>query len=296
MTVIEKLRGRKEAAPVSRPIRDLAPGLASSAAVDIDDHDPLMAILLGAGGPVDLTELELESPAVLKLREAGVELVVPLVNQGELIGTLNLGHRLSDQPYSGDDQRLLGSLAAQVAPAIRVAQLVKKQEAEAEERQRISQELKVASLIQQTLLPKDVPDLAGWHIDAFYRPAREVGGDFYDFIALDDGRIGLVIGDVTDKGVPAALVMASCRAMLRAVAQQNDDPGPVLAEVNDGLVDEIPPTCLSRANTASLIRRLATSHTPTPGTTFPMSAPGAVSSNCGRPACHSVSCQAWNTR
>ena len=178
MTVIEKLRGRKEAAPVSRPIRDLAPGLASRAAVDIDDHDPLMAILLGAGGPVDLTELELESPAVLKLREAGVELVVPLVNQGELIGTLNLGHRLSDQPYSGDDQRLLGSLAAQVAPAIRVAQLVKEQEAEAEERQRISQELKVASLIQQTLLPKDVPDLAGWHIDAFYRPAREVGGDF----------------------------------------------------------------------------------------------------------------------
>lgn len=239
--MLQKLRRNKKEEPEAAPVEVPASDFSVPASVEIEDHDPLMPFLLEAGGPVDLSGFELDSPAVDQLREAGVELVVPLVSQGELIGTLNLGHRLSDQPYSTDDQRLLGSLAAQVAPAIRVAQLVKEQEAEAEERQRIEQELKVATLIQQTLLPKDVPHLSGWDIDVFYRPAREVGGDFYDFIELEDGRIGLVIGDVTDKGVPAALVMATCRSMLRAVAAQTDDPGAVLAEVNDSLVEEIPP-------------------------------------------------------
>jgi serine phosphatase RsbU (regulator of sigma subunit)/anti-sigma regulatory factor (Ser/Thr protein kinase) len=173
---------------------------------------------------------------------------VPLIGQGELLGALYLGHRLSDQPYSSDDRRLMESLASQVAPAIRVAQLVRQQQVETEERERIQQELKVAALIQQTLLPRELPARAGWTIDAFYRPARAVGGDFYDFIELDDGRLGVVIGDVTDKGVPAALVMATCRSMLRAAAHSQRSPGEVLAEVNDSLVPEIPPamfvTCL----------------------------------------------------
>jgi anti-sigma regulatory factor (Ser/Thr protein kinase) len=131
---------------------------------------------------------------------------------------------------------------------MKVAQLVREQQAEAKERERIQQELQVAALIQQTLLPKELPAIPGWHVDAFYRPARAVGGDFYDFIALDDGRLGVVIGDVTDKGVPAALVMATCRSMLRAAAQRHTSPAAVLADVNDALVPEIPPamfvTCL----------------------------------------------------
>ncbi|HET8738935.1 MAG TPA: ATP-binding SpoIIE family protein phosphatase, partial [Acidimicrobiia bacterium] len=83
---------------------------------------------------------------------------------------------------------------------------------------------------------------------AFYRPARAVGGDFYDFIDLGGDRLGVVIGDVTDKGVPAALVMATCRSMLRSAALNHDSPSAVLADVNDALVPEIPPamfvTCL----------------------------------------------------
>jgi serine phosphatase RsbU (regulator of sigma subunit)/anti-sigma regulatory factor (Ser/Thr protein kinase) len=210
--------------------------------------DPLETLLLSSGGPVVLRDLELESETVDSLREAGVELIVPLIGQGELLGALYLGPRLSDQPYSTDDRRLLGSLASQVAPAMKVAQLVREQQAEAKERERIQQELQVAALIQQTLLPKELPAIAGWHVDAFYRPARAVGGDFYDFIALEDGRLGVVIGDVTDKGVPAALVMATCRSMLRSAAQRHDSPAAVLADVNDSLVPEIPPamfvTCL----------------------------------------------------
>jgi serine phosphatase RsbU (regulator of sigma subunit)/anti-sigma regulatory factor (Ser/Thr protein kinase) len=217
-------------------------------AIPIPVGDPLETLLLSSGGPVVLKDVELDSETLDSLGEAGVELVVPLIGQGELLGALYLGPRLSDQPYSTDDRRLLGSLASQVAPAMKVAQLVREQQAEAKERERIQQELEVAALIQQTLLPKELPAIAGWQVDAFYRPARAVGGDFYDFIDLDDGRLGVVIGDVTDKGVPAALVMATCRSMLRAAAQRHASPSEVLAEVNDALVPEIPPamfvTCL----------------------------------------------------
>src|SRR5215213_8633764 len=78
--------------------------------------------------------------------------------------------------------------------------------------------------------------------------SREVGGDFYDFLELDNGHFGLVVGDVTDKGVPAALVMATTRTMLRASAQRLNSPGEVLKRVNDVIVSDIPPnmfiTCL----------------------------------------------------
>src|SRR6185437_7247791 len=112
-------------------------------------------------GVVDLDRLALDSPALRALRASGVRLVVPLVSQGELIGLLNLGPRLSEQEYSSDDQRLLNNLAAQAAPAVRVAQLVQEQQAEARERERIQQELRVAQLIQQQFLPKTLPTLPG---------------------------------------------------------------------------------------------------------------------------------------
>src|SRR5579859_3291183 len=88
-------------------------------------------------------------------------------------------------------------------------------------------------LIQHSLLPKEVPSLPGWRLKTYYQPAREVGGDLYDFLTFADGRLGLVIGDVTDKGVPAALVMAMTRSMLRAAALASDSPGDVLARVNN---------------------------------------------------------------
>jgi predicted ester cyclase len=120
--------------------------------------------------------------------------------------------------------------------------------AEARERERIEQELQVARRIQQALLPEATPTLDGWEVAAYYHPAREVGGDFYDFLELPDGRLGLVIGDATGKGMPAALVMATTRGMLRAVAQPLDSPGEVLKRVNDALFPDIPPnmfvTCL----------------------------------------------------
>jgi serine phosphatase RsbU (regulator of sigma subunit)/anti-sigma regulatory factor (Ser/Thr protein kinase) len=216
--------------------------------VEIAPNDPLIAYLQGAGGAVEIDTLELDSPAVRELREAGVKLVVPLVSQGELIGALNLGPRLSEQEYSSDDRKLLDNLAAQAAPALRVGQLVREQEAEAATRQRFEQELEVARLIQQNFLPKQLPELPGWQIAAYYRPAREVGGDFYDVIPLPDGRVGFVVGDVTDKGVPAALVMSATRSVLRASATRLKEPGEVLERVNEHLCPDMPEkmfvTCL----------------------------------------------------
>jgi len=216
--------------------------------VEIAPNDPLVAYLQGAGGAVDVEKLELESPGVTALREAGVALVVPLISGGELVGTLNLGSRLSDQQYSTDDRRLLDGLAAQAAPALQVAELVQKQAAEARSRERIEQELKVAQLIQQNFLPRVLPDLPGWEVAAYYQPAREVGGDFYDLFELPDGRVAVVIGDVTDKGVPAAMVMAAARSLLRASGQRVVSPGEVLQRVNDLLCPDIPDkmfvTCL----------------------------------------------------
>ena len=109
------------------------------------------------------------------------------------------------------------------------------------ERERIEQELQLARSIQQASLPKEVPSLQGWQISPYYHPAREVGGDFYDFHLLSEDRLGVVVGDATGKGVPAALVMASARSMLRALAQASNSPGEVLRRVNDALVTDIPP-------------------------------------------------------
>jgi len=109
-------------------------------------------------------------------------------------------------------------------------------------RQSTEQELRLARSIQRASLPEEVPELEGWQISPYYQPAKEVGGDFYDFIEIDEERLGIVLGDATGKGVPAALVMASTRSMLRAVAQaSNYSPADVLGRVNDSLVADIPP-------------------------------------------------------
>jgi serine phosphatase RsbU (regulator of sigma subunit) len=111
-------------------------------------------------------------------------------------------------------------------------------------RHSVEQELRVARSIQQASLPKEVPQLEGWQIAPFYRPAREVGGDFYDFFELEEGRVGVVVGDATGKGMPAALVAGAASNMLRAVAQalgSSSSPGEVLAQVNDTLLARIPP-------------------------------------------------------
>jgi serine phosphatase RsbU (regulator of sigma subunit) len=232
-------------APADPVTRDVDPG----PDLELASNDPLVGYLLSEAGAVDIRALVLDSPALERLKAAGVALVVPLISSGNLIGLVNLGPRLSERDYSSEDRRLLNALAGYAAPAMRVGQLVRQQQAEARTRERIEQELKIAQIIQQQFLPKSVPDLPSWHVAAFYRPARTVGGDFYDFITLPDGRVMFVVGDVTDKGIPAALVMASTHALLRSAAPRLISPGAVLTHVNDLLCADIPAhmfvTCLA---------------------------------------------------
>jgi predicted ester cyclase len=115
-------------------------------------------------------------------------------------------------------------------------------EQEVSERARVERELEVARSIQQASLPEEVPELEDWRIDPFYQPAREVGGDFYDFHLLPEGKLGLVVGDATGKGVPAALVMSTTLGMLQSTARAlgSPSPGEVLEQVNETLVARVP--------------------------------------------------------
>jgi serine phosphatase RsbU (regulator of sigma subunit)/predicted ester cyclase len=141
-------------------------------------------------------------------------------------------HRISGGKIA--EERSLGT----VVPKLMGQRL----EQEERERERIEQELSVARRIQQASLPKEVPELEGWQITPYYQPAREVGGDFYDFFELEDGRVGVVVGDATGKGIPAALVAEATSHMLRVVAQAfgSVSPGEVLSRVNQTLLARIP--------------------------------------------------------
>jgi len=177
--------------PATGDVAPVAPSVvAAGPELDLAANDPLIGYLLSAASAVDITRLELRSPALDSLQAAGVVLVVPLISSGSLVGLLSLGPRRSERGYSTDDLRLLNSLAGYAAPAMRV-----------------------------------------------------------DFIPLPDGRVMFVVGDVTDKGVPAALVMASTHALLRDAAPRLISPGKVLGHVNDMLCVDIPAhmfvTCLA---------------------------------------------------
>jgi serine phosphatase RsbU (regulator of sigma subunit) len=156
-----------------------------------------------------------------------------------------LNDSLRDGAFFGAVVLLGVAVRSRRAYTAEVAERLRRAEAE---RERVAQELKVAHLVQQQFLPDVLPELPGWRVAAFYRSAREVGGDFYDFTALPDGRIGIAIGDVTDKGAPAALLMATTQGLLRADAPRLVSPSIVLERINEVLVPNTPKkmfvTCL----------------------------------------------------
>src|SRR5918993_1258065 len=162
---------------------------------------------------------------------------------GELMGVAPTGRELTNRAIVVH-RMVEGKIAEEWGMGTIGATLRKQRlEQEISERERIEQELRVARSIQQASLPKEVPQPEGWQLSPFYQPAREVGGDFYDFFALEEGRVGVVVGDATGKGMPAALVAEATSNMLRAVAQAlgSSSPGEVLSRVNETLLARIPP-------------------------------------------------------
>jgi sigma-B regulation protein RsbU (phosphoserine phosphatase) len=142
-------------------------------------------------------------------------LLLPLPGKNDLAGVMSLGAKRSEAPYSPNDIRLLESIAGQMGLAIENARLLASLAAEAANRERINRELEIAREVQERLFPQKFPPIPGLDCAGYCRPARGVGGDYYDFLQLADGRLGIAIGDVSGKGIAAALLMASLQASLR---------------------------------------------------------------------------------
>src|SRR5215212_2330116 len=158
----------------------------------------------------------------------------------ELLGVAPTGREMASMDIY--IHRISGGKIVEEWSANSAASFLEQLEQEIRERERIEQDLRVARRIQQASLPREVPQLEGWQISPYYQPARKVGGDFYDFFDLEGGRVGIVEGDATGKGMPAALVAEATSNMLRAVAQAfgSASPGEVLSRVNETLLARIP--------------------------------------------------------
>jgi sigma-B regulation protein RsbU (phosphoserine phosphatase) len=146
------------------------------------------------------------------------QLLLPLTANENLTGIVSLGPKLSAAPYTETDIRLLQAIASQMGLAVENSRLVTSLAAEAAAREIANRELEIAREVQERLFPQTYPAIPGLDCAGYCRPARGVGGDYYDFLLLDDGRLGIAIGDVSGKGIAAALLMASLQASLRGQA------------------------------------------------------------------------------
>ena len=153
-----------------------------------------------------------------KLARLGAELLLPLAVRDKLLGFISLGPKRSEEPYTGSDVRLLKSVAAQTGLALENADLMRKISDEVAQRERLNREVEIAREVQERLFPQKLPAIQGLDYAGYCRPALGVGGDYYDFLALPEGHLGVAIGDVSGKGIAAALMMASLQASLRGEA------------------------------------------------------------------------------
>ncbi|HEX5734578.1 MAG TPA: SpoIIE family protein phosphatase [Blastocatellia bacterium] len=152
------------------------------------------------------------------LRRVRSALLLPVATKDQLLGVISLGPRLGDLPYSREDKNLLMALAWQMAFAIQNAQLVQ----QISEEERLRHELEIATSVQQRLFPQSPPDVGRVELSGLCHPARGVGGDYYDFILLGPGRVGIAVADVAGKGISAALLMSTVQASLRSQAPSVD--------------------------------------------------------------------------
>ena len=178
-------------------------------------------------------------PRIVKHDDPALEvrsvIAVPLTFRDRFFGVLAVTNPADSLPFSETDFSLVQSLAEQAALALHNAEFLSFQI----EKKQLDLDLSLASGIQQMLLPKAAPKVAGFDIDARYTPAQKVSGDFYDLFALSETRLGVAVGDVSGKGIPASLLMAICRTNLRQIAPRFESPARVLAELNRTLSGDI---------------------------------------------------------
>jgi phosphoserine phosphatase RsbU/P len=151
------------------------------------------------------------------LEETRAELLLPLPGRSSLLGLLTMGAKQSEEAYSPSDLRLLGSLGTQTGLGLEIAELARSLAQESTQRALIHREIEIAREVQERLFPQSIPQFSGVSLAGSCRPALGVGGDYYDIFEMMENKVGLAIGDVSGKGVPAALLMASLRACLRTM-------------------------------------------------------------------------------
>ncbi len=199
-------------------------GFASPPTVTFAPGDDALVRLRESGRPLRVRHDDPESPLRretvseenrARLAEVDAELILPLNGKKDLLGVITLGPKKSEEPYSISDAKLLGSVAAQTGLALENSQLMATVVSEIAKRERMGREIEIARGVQERLFPQKLPQIPGVHCAGFCRPAQGVGGDYYDFLALSGGRLGIALGDVAGKGIPAALLMASLQASLR---------------------------------------------------------------------------------
>jgi sigma-B regulation protein RsbU (phosphoserine phosphatase) len=166
------------------------------------------------------------------------QLLLPLMTKQNLLGIISLGEKRSEAPYSSTDLRLLKSVATQTALALSNAELTSAIAVEIGRREKLNREIEIAREVQERLFPQRLPEIAGLDYFGRCRTALGVGGDYYDFLALPDGKLGVALGDVSGKGIAAALTMASLQASLRADAMRaGNDLASLITRVNAMLYD-----------------------------------------------------------
>jgi phosphoserine phosphatase RsbU/P len=232
------------------PLVDVPPHIlqqAASTPVALESYLRLHSVALGdgvigrvwqTGEAVCLNEFS-EAPELAKLRGTAFGtasvMVASLLYGKQNMGVLALGNGPMDAPFSQSDFVVFKSIAEQSAFALYNAIIY----SEANEKKRLDHDLEIARDIQRVLLPAEPPSVNGFEISGINVPARQVSGDYFDYIKVDEERLGVAIADVSGKGVPASLIMAICRSVLRSQAAQNPSPADVLRKVNRQLYPDI---------------------------------------------------------
>src|SRR5437763_10222054 len=204
----------------------------------IGNGEGLLGRVWQSGGAACLNEFS-EAPELVKLRDssfgASSVMVAPLLYAKQNMGVLALANSRMGAPFSQNDFVVFKSIAEQSAFALYNAIIY----SEANEKKRLDHDLQIARDIQRILLPAEAPSVNGFEINGINGRARQVSGDYFDYIKIDDERLGVAIADVSGKGVPASLIMAICRSVLRSQATQNSSPSDVLRKVNRQLYPDI---------------------------------------------------------
>jgi serine phosphatase RsbU (regulator of sigma subunit)/anti-sigma regulatory factor (Ser/Thr protein kinase) len=227
----ERRRAQMAASPSEPP-----PGLV----IELAPGDPLAGYFDRSLEVAEVNQLEMDSPALRQLKQHGVRLIAPLVVSGKLLGILNLGPGLDSLEYSAMDRQMIANLVARAVSAGRLIHWVRDHPLETHLREQLERDQHLARLVQDALLPQAPPELAGWELDALLQPAANIAGDFYDMLVFPDRRVAIFAGDVAGHGLPAVLIAAITRSVLRSAASRYVAPERVLELANSLLFPDMP--------------------------------------------------------